>query len=74
MPAVKLLVTWTDAGLSIQGAGQTVVDKGFAHALNGGPTHLQRFADVGIGPAGLIGFEQNPSTRQFFVPTRCRWR
>ena len=61
MPAIKLLVARARTGLSIERPFHAVFDKGFADPLDGGPTHFQRITDVAIGPAGLIGLEQNTS-------------
>jgi hypothetical protein len=57
MPTIKRLIARMGALLSMEGPFQALFDEGFAHPLDGGLTHLQGLAEVGIGPAGLIGFE-----------------
>jgi len=59
---------------TLQGNGKTLLDKLLTHSPNRHWTHVQRLADLLVGPAWpfftRISFEENPGMEQF---ARCRF-
>jgi hypothetical protein len=67
--AVQLTWSPTAQGLTRQNGRESLIDKRLAHTIDRGKTHLERLADLVVGPGGPlganIGFQENPGAGHF---------